>query len=274
MARHSQLVRCDSLKAKTFRSKLFRSANASAKDLGLNVKTIRLIENGTPVRLSKVQQYAERLGVSIDELLHDHVEPSDNNERIVASPTSSELFNFPISSGLYTQLTLKKAVAHACNNETLLSIISNGGARLDNQLIGSSPIDCSPVWLLAEGTDSSPELADELAKLLVQINKALKQNTSTLESLISKIQLKYDLATALLSLDEKCKCHILGVNVKTDSEDPRDVWAEDYSSSPIEITIPVFFVAPSTIKEVYFEYEATSSDGTNTSDEDAVVEVF
>ena len=191
MARHSQLVRCDSLKAKTFRSKLFRSANASAKDLGLNVKTIRLIENGTPVRLSKVQQYAERLGVSIDELLHDHVEPSDNNERIVASPTSSELFNFPISSGLYTQLTLKKAVAHACNNETLLSIISNGGARLDNQLIGSSPIDCSPVWLLAEGTDSSPELADELAKLLVQINKALKQNTSTLESLISKIQLKY-----------------------------------------------------------------------------------
>ena len=274
MARHSQLVRCDSLKAKTFRSKLFRSANASAKDLGLNVKTIRLIENGTPVRLSKVQQYAERLGVSIDELLHDHVEPSDNNERIVASPTSSELFNFPISSGLYTQLTLKKAVAHACNNETLLSIISNGGARLDNQLIGSSPIDCSPVWLLAEGTDSSPKLADELAKLLVQINKALKQNTSTLESLISKIQLKYDLATALLSLDEKCKCHILGVNVKTDSEDPRDVCAEDYSSSPIEITIPVFFVAPSTIKEVYFEYEATSSDGTNTSDEDAVVEVF
>ena len=274
MARHSQLVRCDSFKAKTVRSKLFRSANASAKDLGLNVKTIRLIENGTPVRLSKVQQYAARLGVSIDELLHDHVEPSDNNERIVASPTSSDLFNFPISSGLYTQLTQKKAVAHGCNNETVLSLISNGGTRLDNKLIGNYDIDCSPVWLLAKGTDSTPELAKELAKLLVQINKALKQNTSSLESLISTIELKCDLAAALLSLDNKCKSHILGVNVKTEFEEPRDVRGEDYSSSPVEITIPVFFVAPSTIKEVYFEYEATSSGGMNTSDEDAAGEVF
>jgi hypothetical protein len=276
MARHSKLVRCDALKAKTFRSKLFPSANAGAHDLGLNVKTIRLIENGTAVSLSKVQQYAERLGVSINDLLHDHVEPSDNIERIVASPTSSELFSFPISSGLFTQLTQKKAVAHVCSNETVLSLITNGGVRLDNQLIDSHRIDCDPVWLLAKGTDATPELAEGLKTLMVQINKALEQNTSSLESLISTIQLKCDLAAALLSLHEKCKSHILGVNIKTEHENLQDVMAEDFESAPVEITIPVFFVAPTTIREVYFEYEATSSVGQNTfsEDEDAAIDVF
>jgi transcriptional regulator with XRE-family HTH domain len=274
MARHSKLVRCDSLTAKTFRSKLYPSANAGAHDLGLNVKTIRLIESGKPVSLSKVQQYAERLGVSIEELLHDHVDPSENIERLIASPTPSELFSFRIFSGLFTELIQKKAVAHVCNNETVLSLISSGGVRLDNQLIDGNSISCSPVWLLAEGTESTTELAEELKCLLVQINKSLDQETSSLENLIGTIELRCDLAKALLSLQEKCKVHILGANIKTEHENLRDVMTEEFASMPVEITIPVFFVAPLTIREVYFEYEALSSGGMNTSDEDAAIAVF
>ena len=259
MANHSQLVRCDPLKAIACRSKLYRSANASAKDLGLNVKTIRLIENGTAVRLSKVQQYAERLGVSIEKLLRDYIEPNENKFRIVASPTNSELFGFPIFSGLWTEPTLKKALAHPCTNDTVLKLIRNGGVRGFDQLIVQHRFNSNPVWLLAEGTVSSIELAEELKKIKEQIDKAIHQNSNSLEDLIATIELRCDLEVALLSLSKTCEYHILGVNIKTEYEESKDINNENYESVPVEITIPVFFVAPKAVREIYFEYESASS---------------
>jgi len=259
MANNSQSVRCVAKNAIACRSKRYRSANASAKDLGLNVKTIRLIESGSAVRLAKVQQYAERLGVSIDKLLVDDIKPNEDKFRVVATPSSSELFGFPIFTGLWTDSTLKNALAHTCNNDTILKLIKNGGVHNYNELVVQHRFNGNPVWFLAEGTVSSIELAQELKKIKEQINKALQQNSNSLDDLIATIELRCDLEVALLSLSKTCEYHILGVNISTEYEEPADIDTENFESEPVKITIPVFFVAPKAVREIFFEYETASS---------------
>ena len=264
MSRQSKVIRCDAVKAKAFRARHFSSANAAAKDIKLNVKTIRLIESGEGVSQAKVQLYAEKLGISIKDIAHDDLDQIENPQRIVAFPTSSELFNLDNlkRGGDLTRVLSKSASAHFCDVNRLLKLIKSAGlvAGGKNQPFRNiSSINKNPVWMLVEGVDATESLSLELGKLDAAISKTLEANKGTLKDLIANIDNSNQITILLNNLNSVFGLHVLGVIINTEYELEINAFSDIFEPR-VEFNLPVFYIAPNAVREVYFSYEAFSSD--------------
>ena len=256
MGNRRDMVRCKGDIARSTREgKKYASAHAYAAAIEIDPKTVRAIEAGRRVSLAKVQEYARHLKIPVEDLLA--AEHLDAAEPIRIFLDLVEEHPFPVDVFEYVENEISYCaafddIAYPCDGTAITDLIGRMDIYPAN--VGASGkeerVEPSPTWKVAEGVRGNPELLNHLRQMSSSLDAATATPQSSLEGVLSALELPGQLDQLLSELGSAYHLHVLGLELRTDALE----WRSDDDYVWVRVKVPLFVIAPTHIREAHVKY--------------------
>ena len=221
----------------------YKSANAAAKAMGLDPKTVRQIESGTSVRLTTIRAYASHLLIPIATILTEEDYKLLVDSQAVLDFRSDHLFHdcpLFIEGQCHLPTVQYNRIGHPCDATMFMSLLK----RMKRS---GSPVDWmpdqEPIWKMHKSTKITESLVNDLESLN-EVMGQLRTKNSDLASMISKLKAHESISNTLGYFEASKGLHILGCMVNTCV-----THKNNDSYQYLDVSLPLFLIAPVQIQE-------------------------
>ena len=227
----------------------YKSANAAAKAMGLDPKTVRQIESGISVRLTTIRVYASHLRIPIGTILTEEDCKLVADSQALLDYRSDHLFHdcpLFVEGQCHLPIVQFNRIGHPCDATMFLSLLR----RMKRS---GSPVDWmpdqEPIWKMHESTKVTESLVNDLESLN-KVMANLRTKNSDLASMISELKAQESIFNHLRYLESSKGLHILGCMVNT-CVTHKNKFGYQY----LGVQLPLFLIAPVQIQEFGVMYK-------------------